>query len=132
MKIVLASYFEQENHGSGRKIGISPGKPHNLPYECDLVFDDFSPGDIYWDYQKNKKNDYKAAGENFVNDYTNQLDLIFKQIKEQMESSGKSAQEILPFEDGDTLLSWEKKSSMTYRAILAPYLKELGYDVQEN
>ena len=56
MKIFLASFWEPEAHGPGRKIGISPSKPKNLAdecgYDCTLCHDWLSPEDVYWDYFK--------------------------------------------------------------------------------
>lgn len=132
MQIVLASYFEEDNHGEGRKIGVSPGKPNNLDYECEFVFEPFSPGDLYWDYHKNKKEDYEHAGEVFVNAYREQLDSFVQEATEEAQKQGKDIIDILPFKDGDTLLSWEKKGNMSYRAMLADYLRDLGYEVEEN
>lgn len=132
MKLVLASYFEPQYHGEGRKIGISPGKPSNLAFECNILFDYFSPGDLYWNYQKTKNIDYEEAGKVFVSGYREQLDTFFAELKESAKEENKTIQELLPFSEGDTLLSWEKKSSTSYRAILAEYLREAGYDVEEN
>ena len=73
MKLVLASYFENENHGPGRKIGISPGKPRAAE-ECDLRFDPFDPGQAYWDYHEEKKIDPSSAGAKFVETYRQQLE----------------------------------------------------------
>ncbi len=132
MQIVLASYFEEDNHGLGRKIGVSPGKPSNLDYECEMVFEPFSPGDLYWDYHKNKKDDYDAAGEVFVEGYRKKLDEFMNSLSEEAQNQGKDLIEILPFEEGDTLLSWEKKGNVSYRAMLADYLRDIGYEVEEN
>ena len=132
MQVVLASFFEISNHGNGRKIGISPGKPNNLEYECDLVFEPFSPGDLYWDYHKNKKEDYDSAGEIFVSSYKEKLEAFFQSALEESQKQGKDIQEILPFQDGDTFLSWEKKGNTSYRAMLADYLRDFGYEVEEN
>ncbi|MHA2067310.1 MAG: hypothetical protein ACXABY_23325, partial [Candidatus Thorarchaeota archaeon] len=66
MILVLASYWEPENHGPGRKIGISPSKPRNLEeecgYECDLLYEALSPDDsTYYDYHENKHKKRKEA-----------------------------------------------------------------------
>ena len=132
MQIVLASYFEEDNHGSGRKIGVSPGKPQNLDYDCESVFEPFSPGDLYWDYHKNKKEDYEQAGQIFSEGYRAKLDAFVESAQAKADEEGVSVLEVLPFKDGDTLLSWEKKGNTSYRAMLADYLRELGYDVEEN
>lgn len=128
MKLVLASYFQPENHGPGRKIGVSPGKPRDV--ECDVVFTPFVPNN-YWEYHSNKKTD-PDAGRKFVEGYNAQLESFVKEVKSEAESLGKSVQELLPFEDGCSLLSWEKKGNLSYRGILAKYLTQLGYEVEEN
>ena len=129
-KLITASYFQEENHGPGRKIGISPGKPNQA--QCDLRFEPLDPGELYWDYHKEKKIDPKAAGENFISGYRAQCQAFVNAVKDEVESTGKSVFEILPFKEGDNLLSWENKGNTTYRAIAAEYLRELGYEVEEN
>ena len=74
MKIILASYWEPENHGPGRKIGISPGKPRGLKYKCDFVLEALSPDDdCYYKYHEQKTKDYERAGQEFVQEYTDKL-----------------------------------------------------------
>jgi len=132
MKIVLASYFEEENHGSGRKIGISPSKPQNLSYECQFVHRDFSPEDLYWDYNRDKKVDIESAAARFIEGYKEKLDRFFSELDNASKKLGKSKFEILGLMDGDTLLSWERKGNTSYRSILAEFLREIGYEVIEN
>ncbi len=132
MQIVLASYFEEDNHGSGRKIGISPGKPGNLNYNCDSMFEPFSPGQLYWDFHKNKKDDYEGAGEVFSSGYREKLNEFVEMVNAEAKDKGISPLEVLPFKDGDTLLSWEKAGHTSYRTMLADFLRELGYEVEEN
>lgn len=130
INLVLASFFEPQFHGKGRKIGVAPRKPTNV--ECDMVFDQFSPtAEDYFTYHKNK-HDGPQAGEIFVESYKKQLSDICLEIAETAREQDKDPTDILPFSEGDTLLSWEKKGSTSYRAILAEYLRDLGYDVIEN
>jgi hypothetical protein len=141
MKIYLASYFEPENHGPGRKIGISPSKPKTLladkGYECDFAYHALSPGDAYWDYHKARKaagddkEKLEAAGSDFRTSYKKTLDDFAHKVKE-ASVSGDSVFKIIGLEDGDTLLSWENKGHMTYRNMTAECLRSLGYEVQEN
>jgi hypothetical protein len=135
MQIVLASYFEPDNHGVGRKIGISPGKPRNLQehgYECDLVYAALAPNDDdYWDYHKQKKQDQEEAAKTFVSAYRAKLRQLVEQVRKTAEDEGKTVEEVIGLEDGDTLLSWELGGHTTYREITAEYLRELGYDVEE-
>jgi len=133
MKLVLASYFEKDNHGSGRKIGISPGKPKSSDaVECDLRFGALDPGQLYWDYHKFKKEDPEHAGEAFTVAYKKQCQDFIDDVKDKAAKESKTVFELLPFQDGDTLLSWEKKGNTSYRAIAAEFLRELGYEVVEN
>ena len=131
MKLVTASYFQEENWGPGKKIGISPGKPKDIP--CDLKFDPLNPGDLYWSYMKAKKgDDPKAAGEAFVQGYSEQLKTFVEEVKKEAAAKNITPQEVLPLADGDTLLSWEAKGHMSFRGLAAEALRELGYDVEEN
>lgn len=147
MKLVLASYFEEENHGSGAKIGVSPGRPKDLNYDCDLSFPALSPEQVYWDYMdakrkarmleaEGRKPEAEAmmaeAGVSFINGYRAKLDEFVKSVRETAEEEGAECFEVLPFQDGDTLLTWEAKGHQSYRSILAEYLKELGYEVEQN
>ena len=141
MKIYLASFWEPENHGPGRKIGISPSKPKNLQeeygYDCELCFDDISPGDVYWDYHKAKKAAdgdkalLKKAGQEFVEGYEGKLEEYMEGISSEAKSSGKSVFDLIGLEEGDTLLSWERGGNITFRTTTASFLREAGYEVEE-
>lgn len=136
MKIYLASFFETENHGPGRKIGICPSKPKELEYECNLVHEYLSPGDLYWDYHKAKKQAgddedlLKQAGLDFVSGYKSRLENLKSEIDNTSSETGDSIEDILGFEDGDTLLSWEKEGNTSHRISVAKFLRELGYEVE--
>jgi hypothetical protein len=129
-KLVLASYFQPENHGAGRKIGITPGKPKDI--ECDTKFDPISPEQLYWDYMKYKKEDPVMAGKAFDRSYREKLDEFTADVQKTATEENKTVFDVLPFQDGDTLLSWENKGNMTFRKITAEYLRKLGYEVEEN
>ena len=141
IKIYTASFWEPEVHGPGRKIGISPSKPKNLAeeagYDCTIRHEFLSPEDVYWDYFKAKKaagDDpelVKEAGDNFVSGYKARLEEFKKSVLEQAESTGRSVQELIGFEEGDTLLSWERGGHTSFRTHAAECLRELGYDVEE-
>lgn len=136
MQLVLASYWEPENHGPGRKIGISPSKPKNLMdeqgYECELLYEALSPGKAYFEYFDDvKEHGREEAGRIFNDKYTGKLNQLVAQIKRDAEEQGKTPNDLLGFEDGDTLLSWEKEGHLTYRTHTAKALRELGYDVEE-
>lgn len=130
MKLIMASFFQEENHGTGRKIGISPKKPDDA--SCDNRFDPLNPGDLYWDYHKSKRDDPKGAGDKFVKAYVEQCEKFVAEVRTAAKEQGTKVFDILPFEDGDTLLSWENQGHMTYRSIAADALRELGYEVEEN
>lgn len=129
LKLVLASYFDKQYHGSGRKVGISPSKPADI--DCDFRFDDLSPGQIYWDYHAEKKRAPKEAGEKFVKLYNEKCKGFISAVKTAAEEQRADVFSLLPFQDGDTLLSWETHGHMTYRSIAADALRELGYEVEE-
>jgi hypothetical protein len=137
MKIYTSSYFETELHGPGRKIGISPSKPKNLEYECDICHEYLSPENVYWDYHKAKKAAgedealVKKAGENFVVNYVNRLAEFKADLEKESKATGQSIQDLIGLEDGDTLLSWEHSGHLTFRTHTAEFLRELGYDVEE-
>jgi hypothetical protein len=147
MKIILASFFEPENHGSGRKIGISPGKPLNLldeyGYDCEDTYPALSPEKAYWDYHADKKQALKEkdkdkaeqllkqAGDKFVSSYQKILEDFVLAVKEQSEKSNHSIYDIVGLEDGDTLLTWERSGHTSYREHTAKCLRGLGYEVEE-
>lgn len=141
MKIYTASFWEPEVHGSGRRIGISPSKPKNLKeeqgYDCDFMHEWLSPEDIYWDYHNAKRaaggNEelLKQAGDNFVSCYKNRLNNFKKVLEEESKNTGKSIFDLIGFEDGDTLLSWERGGNVSFRVYAANFLREIGYEVEE-
>lgn len=141
MKIYTASFWEPEVHGSGRKICIAPSAPRNLKeeagYECEFIHDYLSPGDVYWNYHKSKKEAdgdaelLKQAGETFVKDYQARLEEFKKDLQEKVENTGKTIEELIGFQEGDTLLSWERGGNTTFRTHTAECLRSLGYDVEE-
>ena len=132
MKIYLASYFEEENHGPGRKIGVSPGKPDSIDYECEQVHRGLGPEDIYWEYHKLKKSDPDKASEYFNKEYEAKLQKFVDEVKKAANQQNTTVFKLIGFEDGDTLLSWEKAGNTSFRTTLAEYLRKLGYDVTEN
>jgi len=139
--LYTASYWEPEVHGPGRKIGISPSKPKNLQeecgYDCPICHEFLSPGDVYWDYHKAKKaadNDdalMKKAGDDFVAGYTRRLQDFKTTLEVEAQKTGQTIQQLIGFEDGDTLLSWERGGHTSYREHAAAFLRELGYEVIE-
>lgn len=141
MKLYTASFWEPEVHGPGRKICISPSAPKNLKEECgyepDFVHEYLSPEDVYWDYHKAKKaadgdaDLLQKAGEDFVANYVARLDEFKVALEKQAAETGQSVQDLIGFEDGDTLLSWERGGHTTFRTHTAEFLRGLGYEVEE-
>lgn len=132
MKIYLASFLETDNFGPGRVIGVVNGnKPTHV--KCDFQFKQLTPKQELTDtYNDMAVSDPKNAGKQFVTNFTAQLDVFYKAVLEAAEDEEKDVKEILPFKDGDTLVSWERANFTNYRGLIAPYLKKLGYDVITN
>jgi len=140
MKIYLASYWEPENHGTGRKVGIASA-PRNLAdeagYTCELQYEGLNPGQAYWDYHKEKKAAgedkglVKKAGENFNESYKARLQEFKSIVEAQAKENDSTVFDIVGLEDEDTLLSWEREGNPTFRVHTAELLRELGYEVEE-
>lgn len=122
MKITFASFLQPENFGAGRLIGLVRGKkPRNI--DIKLQWEPGIPSeDLLNTYQEERMVNPEIAVDKFVAGYRAQLDDIFKDMTEENRSS-------LPFQDGDTLISWERAERSNYRKILAEYLEKLGYEV---
>lgn len=128
MKIYLASYLQPFYHGPGRKVAIANSKPDNLKLDC--VFLPFIPEQSILDYYNQQKdNNPKDAGKFFVDSFKKQLKDFIVELNEEAKKQGRNPQEILPFQDGDTLLSWERYERQNYRSIVAEVLIDLGYEV---
>lgn len=132
MKLYLASFLEPENFGPGRVIGIVNGnKPDHV--KCDFQFKHLTPRQELTDtYNHMAVHDPKNAGKQFVTDFTDQLDEFCKEAMKAAEDEGKDVKELLPFEDGDTLASWERANFTNYRSLITPFLEKLGYEVVTN
>lgn len=132
MKLFLASFLQRENFGPGNVISICRG---SKPKDCDVKqqFVHFIPAQSLLDqYYLLRNNDQKAAGELFVTGYQSQLQQTIDEIIKEAAKTTLSPIQVLPFKDGDTLCSWERKQNNNYRKILAPYLERLGYEVVLN
>ena len=133
MKIHLASIMEPHNFAqNGRLIGIIHGrKPFKLKVDWHLP--QITPSvEILESYKKDKEIDPSSAGKTFVKSYRQQLDRFFSEVKSESQRTGKSVMEILPFQENDTLISWERGHNNNYRKVLAEYLKDLGFEVLVN
>lgn len=129
MKLYLASFFEPDNHGPGRKISVATGVPKDI--KVNTCFDPLVPEGMR-EYYRERNINSKVAGEKFEKSYNEQLDNLYKNITEDAKIENKSIQELLPFQEGDTLLSWEKSGNISYRTILYDFLIKLGYEVALN
>lgn len=125
MKLYLASFFQPENHGHGRKLSIADGIPNDIV--VDGEFEHFIPKGMKAYYQNRFLNP-KTAGDNFVKSYSDQLSELYENLCLDSKAENKSFEELLPFKDGDTLLSWEKAGNMSFRIMLNEFLIKLGYE----
>lgn len=132
MKLYLASFLEVHNFGPGRVIGIANGnKPDHV--ECSLVFTPLIPTQqLSQTYNKMSLKDPEGASKHFVTEFQKQLDEFYSEVVNSSEEENVTPQEILPFEDGDSICSWERAAYTNYRRLIAPYLEKLGYEVSNN
>lgn len=132
--LYLASFLQPENFGPGRIISITFS---DRPKKLDVagVFEPFAPSakltNEYY-LQKEAGMSPGEAGANFSKGYKEQLQKVIAEIELTAKNLNKSPIEILPFQDGDTLASWERKEYTHYRKTLVPYLESLGYEVVAN
>jgi hypothetical protein len=128
MKIYLASFFQPEYWGPGRKLALAFKKPDNIKVDGALCF--LTPSiDLFNRYREFQKINPEKAKELFEDEYRKQLDDIFDEISREAEKENKSILDLLPLKEHDNLLSWEKKGNLSFRTILAVYLKKIGYEV---
>ncbi|HVI41872.1 MAG TPA: hypothetical protein VM577_14575 [Anaerovoracaceae bacterium] len=129
-KIYLASFLQPENFGPGRVIAIintNGGKPKTAVAG---VFEPFTPSiDLIETYNKQRSQDGATASQMFVSKYQEQLETFYNDVKQEAQTSGQEISEILPFEDGDTLASWERAEMTNFRKLLAPVLEKMGFEV---
>lgn len=132
MKLYLSSFLQPENFGTGRLIGIANGdKPHNL--NVSLTFKPFIPLDEILDEYLNLKAEHNEyAGKVFVTKYRAQLTKFTNEVLQEAKNQGIKPAQLLPFEEGDTLASWERSQYTHYRGNLVPVLTYLGYEVISN
>lgn len=128
MKLYLASYLEKHNFGSGELYAIANTKPNNFKLSQAYTF--FIPAEgILEKYRKLQLENQKEAADYFNTAFSAQLDSFVDAVKAVHENEGTPIFELLPFKDGDTLLSWEREGYTSYRPMIAKCLKVLGYEV---
>lgn len=124
--------MERQNFGPGEVISIvHGGKPRDI--KVDSIFKPFAPPrELVEKYNQIKASDPQNAAKIFNDTYTQQLKDFFEDVKNEADSQGVLIQDLLPFNDGDTLCSWERSAYTHYRKTLAPFLTEMGYQVVSN
>ncbi len=135
MKIHLASMLESQNFGPGKVYAIATTKPGNL--HVDGLYNHLTPKDeLIEKYKKmqlelsdENPNAQKEASEFFTTSFYQQLKDFYKNLSVAAKEENKSLMELLPFEDGDNLVSWEREGFTSYRPMVAGLLKKIGYDV---
>jgi len=132
MKIYLASILEPENFGKGRVIGIANGnKPFHI--DVDFKFTHFIPSDdLMKRYNKMSPDNQDAASDMFVKEFSEQLEEFVGKVNNTAEEKGVTPMELLPFQDSDTLVSWQRSKYTHYRDMIAPVLEKFGYEVISN
>jgi len=132
MKLYLASFLQNEFFGPGRIFGIVNG-PKPLNIDVNLQYKPFIPPlALINKYNQLAAEDPKTAGEYFVSQYQLQLTAFIKELREAAALEKVDPKSLLPFQDGDTLCSWERNYRHNYRKVLAPFLEELGFEVVLN
>lgn len=128
MKIYLASYLEPENHGPGKKYGIHHQKPDDFKADGKVLY--LTPAEELLGNYKNKQLiDQKEAADYFNKAFYEQLKSVYISLKTQGKDENKTIMDLLPFKDGDTLLSWERDGNSNYRGTVAALLKKIGYEI---
>ena len=129
MKLYLASFEEHHNHGPGRKIAIADTKPDF--YDVDGAFTFLMPKqEITHEYRKMQIANQMKAASFFNKEYKQQLSDFCSDVLKNAGEQNTDPTSLLPFKDGDSLLSWERESFTSYRPVVAEYLKKLGYEVE--
>lgn len=129
IKLYLAAYMEPEKHGPGKKIAITDKKPDN--FSVNGAFPPFTPSrQLSNEYRELQALDQSKAGEHFETRYRDQLTQFVDVLVSDATKDNKDPKELLPFEDGDTLLFWEREGRTSYRKTLSEYLVKLGYSIE--
>lgn len=128
MKLYLASYFQPHFHGPGRMIAISSRKPDD--FKIDSAFRQFVHDQLVLDhYYELRDKDKDKAAKFFVDSFELQLEEFFAEVENESRKTKTPIKDLLPFEEGDTLLSMERFEYTSYRPTVAKILEKLGYEV---
>lgn len=139
MKLYLASMLEPENFGDGKVYAIAKTKPMTL--NVIGLYSHLTPPDeliakykeMQLDYDQNIPETVTAAqkkASNYFNTaFYEQLKSFLMDLNKAAKEENKKMMELLPFEEGDTLVSWEKEGNSNYRGTVGGLLKKIGYEV---
>lgn len=129
MKLYLASFLQKENFGPGRVISVTDSnKPNGI--KVPFIFRPLAPSkELISRYNKSRINEPEDASRLFVSSYKRQLDDFYDQAVSDATDEGITLMQLLPFEEGDTLASWERFGFQNYRDMLADLLRKIGYEV---
>lgn len=131
--------LEPENFGPGKVYAIAKTKPEELVVAG--LYSHLTPKDEYIEEYKKIQLNYdqnipetvisaqKNASEYFNSVFYDQLKSFLKELNKAAKSEDKTMMELLPFEDGDTLVSWERFGNTNYRGTVGGLLKKIGYEV---
>ena len=139
MQLYLASMYEPENFGPGKVYAIARIKPLNLNVAG--LYSHLTPKEEYVEKYKKMQIDYdqnipasvleaqKKAADYFKSVFYDQLKSFLIELNKAAKEENKKMMELLPFEDGDTLVSQEKEGNSNYRGMVGGLLKKIGYEV---
>ena len=140
MKLYLASMLEPENFGSGKIYAIARTKPDEL--NVDGLYSHLIPKDEFISKYKEMQLNYnqnvpesiieaqKLASDYFNKAFYEQLKLFLVELNKAAKEENKTMMELLPFNDGDTLVSWERFGNTNYRGVVGGLLQKIGYKVE--
>ncbi len=128
MKIYLASFQEPHNFGPGKLISLAYARPQYI--NTVGVFEPLAPPvDLIKSYNDLREKNDPSAATSFIAAYKNQLETFASKIKFIAREKKKNTKDLLFFEDGDSLLSWERENFSNFRYLVKPVLEDLGYEV---
>jgi hypothetical protein len=131
--------LEPENFGPGKVYAIARSKPEELVVAG--LYSHLTPNEEYISTYKKMQLDYdqdipdtvsaaqKLASEYFNTAFYEQCKLFLIELNKAAKNENKKMIDLLPFEDGDTLVSWERFGNSNYRGMVGGLLKKIGYEV---
>lgn len=131
--------LEPDNFGPGKIYAIARSKPNELV--VDGLYAHLTPKDEFNIKYRELQLDYdqdipetvaeaqKKASDYFNGVFYNQCKLFLIELNKAAKLENKKMMDLLPFEDGDTLVSWERFGNTNYRAMVGGVLSKIGYEV---